>query len=595
MPNHPATILIVDSDNPSREHLRGALEAEHFTLFEATSRVDALVCFQQQRPNLVLITLHPQNTEGYEIAKEIKANSRWSHEPILFLSAESSEEQISAALESGGDDFISTPFPRSLLLAKINTQLRIQTLNSALQDNIRQLEREIEEEKQIQQELHNITNNDPLTGLLNRQFFLIYLMQKIKESTLSKNTMSLLIVDVINFRRINTVYGHEAGDIILKEITTRLEKQINRQQVIARIGGDHFAVLCEECSGSDLTDVEQLAGNLLQALKSPYMLNDGEVMLGFNVGISLYPKHCDSAESMLRCADTALDYARQNGDNSHSFYELDMRNKTQYDHEINNSIHTALENGEYELYYQPQVDTHNLQIVGCEVLLRWHHPTLGMVPPDRFIPILEQKRLINAVGKWIIEEAIDQHLDWIKRGFPAVRIAVNFSAIQLQEDGLAEGLIDTIRKKSIAPPWFKLEITETTTIDDLEQVAKTLDKIRAAGISIAVDDFGTGYSSLNYLQRLPIDIIKIDQQFIRQIPDAKEDMALVKAVIAMAHSMGFDVVAEGVETAEQADFLCQHKCEELQGYHFSRPLPAAELEQLLEKQSNFGADSMEMF
>ncbi|MBT6880361.1 MAG: EAL domain-containing protein, partial [Gammaproteobacteria bacterium] len=246
-------------------------------------------------------------------------------------------------------------------------------------------------------------------------------------------------------------------------------------------------------------------------------------------------------------------------------------------------------------YYQSQVDSINKQIVGCEVLLRWHHPTLGAIPPDRFIPLLEQNGLIRMVGEWVMQQAIEQHLEWLRKGFPGVRIAVNFSAIQLQEETLAEWFIDVIRKSGISPPWFKLEITETTTIDNLDQAARSLQKIRSAGIQIAVDDFGTGYSTLNYLQRLPVDIIKIDQQFIKEIPSSKDDMTLVKAVIAMAHSMGFDVVAEGVETKVQADFLREHQCEELQGFYFSKPVPANEFEQLLITQGKVGAGSLEMF
>ncbi|HIJ21319.1 MAG: EAL domain-containing protein [Gammaproteobacteria bacterium] len=586
-------VLVVEDIGINRAQLKAVLGEESYELIEAKNGLEAVQLFQKVGPDLVLMDIHMPLMDGYEAARQIKSSQGESYVPIIFISAEDDEKVITQALDAGGDDFISRPFNPSLLQAKINAQLRIQALNGSLQNNIQQLEWAISDHKKTQRELYEITNYDILTDLPNRQFFLVYLAQMVKEASLRGQQMALLIMDVANFKRINDVYGHLLGDFILKEVTARLQHSVAKERLIARVGGDHFAVLCDEYD--DIEFVEQVVAGVIDAVKAPYELSGDEVILGLNVGISLFPRHCDSAESMLRCAGTALEYARQQGDNSYSFFELEMKDQVQFDLELNSSIYTALQNNEFELYYQSQVDSINKQIVGCEVLLRWHHPTLGAIPPDRFIPLLEQNGLIRMVGEWVMQQAIEQHLEWLRKGFPGVRIAVNFSAIQLQEETLAEWFIDVIRKSGISPPWFKLEITETTTIDNLDQAARSLQKIRSAGIQIAVDDFGTGYSTLNYLQRLPVDIIKIDQQFIKEIPSSKDDMTLVKAVIAMAHSMGFDVVAEGVETKVQADFLREHQCEELQGFYFSKPVPANEFEQLLITQGKVGAGSLEMF
>lgn len=571
-------ILIADDDHPSRLQLRLTLESAGFEISEASNGAEAVEQYRNNRPDLVLMDIIMPVMDGYEAATQIKSGVGNQHIPIIFISSESGEDAIAKALDSGGDDFIPKPVNPGLLRAKINAQLRIQTLNDSLQQNIQQLEWELEDQKRTQQELQDISNYDALTGLPNRHFFLIYLAQTLKERR-ADDKMALLMMDLTNFKRINDVYGHESGDEILKQVTERLKEFVERDQMVARTGGDHFVLFMEQVDSPG--QIDAAAEQIISTISAPYPLGEDEVIIGVDIGISLYPDQCENAEAMMRCASTALDFARKEERNSFNFFAREMKEETEVFLEVHSGLHGALERGEFELYYQPQVDAINRNIVGCEVLLRWNHPKLGMIPPDRFIPLLEKEGLIKAVGEWIMRRAIEQHLEWVDKGYPAVRIAVNFSAIQLQDEGLAERVIEVIRDSGIAPPWFKLEITETSTIDNLAQVAETLHAIRASGISIAVDDFGTGYSTLNYLQKLPVDIIKIDQQFIRDIPNSTEDMTLVKAVIAMAHSMGLDVVAEGVETEEQASFLRKHSCEELQGYLFSRPLPAAEFEALI--------------
>ena len=571
-------ILVAEDEQLNRMQLRLLLEDGGYQVVEAANGMEAVQLSKDLSPDLVLMDINMPEMDGYSAARLIKENAGVVHMPIIFVSAEDSEESIASALDAGGDDFIPKPYNPSLLRAKINAQLRIQTLNNSLQQNIRQLEWELKDQKRTQQELQDISNYDALTGLPNRHFFLIYLAQALKEKKIH-GKMALLMMDLSSFKRINDVYGHSSGDEILKQVTNRLKLCRSEEQMVARTGGDHFVVFLEDVTKPE--EINEIAEKIIASVSAPYEIDGDEVILGVDIGIALYPDHCDNAEMMMRCAGTALDFARKEEQNNYSLFAPQMQEETEVFLEVFSGIHGALERGEFQLYYQPQVDAINRNIVGCEVLLRWNHPKLGMISPDRFIPLLEKEGLIRDVGEWIMRESIRQHLEWIDKGLPGIRIAVNFSAVQLQEEGLSDKVIEIIRESGIAPPWFKLEITETSTIDNLAVVANTLHAIRASGISIAVDDFGTGYSTLNYLQKLPVDIIKVDQQFIRDIPHSTEDMTLVKAVIAMAHSMGLDVVAEGVETEEQASFLRKHSCEELQGYLFSRPLPADEFEVML--------------
>lgn len=586
-------ILVVEDQHLNRMQFKAVLEQEAYQVVEAVNGEEAVACYQTHQPDLILMNIQMPVMDGYEAARRIKALEDKRHVPIIFVSAESDEESIARALEVGGDDFVPKPFNPSLLRAKINVQLRIQTLNSSLQQNIEQLEWEIQDQKRTQKELQDISSQDTLTGLPNRHFFLIYLAQALNGAEVEQQGVALLMLDISNFKRVNDVYGHLLGDEVLKRVAQRLKQCVDESRMVARIGGDHFALLLESVTDSE--EVNRIAQEVIDTIAAPYPIDGEELVLGCDIGIALYPLQCENAEAMMRCAGTALDFARREEFNSFTLFSADMQKTTEINHEVYNAIHGALERGEFELYYQPQVDAINRHIVGCEVLLRWHHPKLGMVRPDHFIPLLEREGLIREVGEWIMRASIQQHLDWIAQGLPGVRIAVNFSALQLQEEGFADLVIGVIKESGIAPPWFKLEITETTTMNNLEQVADALHTLRSAGIQVAVDDFGTGYSTLNYLQRLPVDIIKIDQQFVRDIPNSKEDMTLVKAVIAMAHSMGLDVVAEGVETEAQADFLRKHLCEELQGYFFSKPLPAKEFEALLSGQIDAVDETLTLF
>jgi len=586
-------ILIVEQLESDREILKNLLIKEGFSVSEACNGEEAVQHFQRKRADLIFMGTEMPVMNGYDAMRQIKAEAGGDHTPIIFMTEERDEEAVVLSLEKGGDDFISKPVSRSLLRAKINAQLRIQTLNHSLQSNIRQLEWKLEQHKQTQLELHEISNYDHLTSLPNRHFFLIYLAQAIKSAEISQKKMALLLMDISKFKQINDLFGFAGGDEVLQEVTRRLHSITDSSCTLARMGGDDFALFYEEVEEVD--EIGRVAGAIISGMEKPFQLEGREMTLGLNVGVSLYPDDADSPEAMLRCAGRALNFAGELGVNRYRFFEPDMVGQEDEGLEMLGSIHNALENGEFQLYYQPQVDAINRNIIGCEVLLRWNHPIQGVVSPDRFVPLLEREGLIFSVGEWVMKRAIEQHLRWLERGYPPVRIAVNFSAPELHERGLATRVIELVHHSGIAPPWFKLEVTETATVKNFDQVARTLGKIRASGIQIAVDDFGTGYSTLSYLQKLPVDIIKIDQQFIKDIPYSSEDKTLVKAVIAMAHNLGLDVVAEGVETEAQAQFLRRHLCEELQGYLFSKPLRAEEFEQLIALQVSEIEEELTLF
>jgi diguanylate cyclase (GGDEF)-like protein len=431
--------------------------------------------------------------------------------------------------------------------------------------------------------------NDSLTGLPNRAHFRKTLSNIISKSHENNQFAAVMLLDIDMFKRINNALGYSAGDNLLKEVANRLGKSLRATDPIGRLdgnnntlyglGGDEFGILLTEMESED--HVGRIVERIINSISSPIILDNQEIHLTCSSGICMFPIDGDDADTLLTHASLSLQQAKCSGHNSYQFYNANYSEKIQKDFELENELRFALDNNELELYFQPKVDLATMRIKSMESLIRWNHPEKGMIPPNDFIPVAESSGLITSIGQWVLHAACAQARKWNDGGCK-LSVAVNLSALQFRQKDLLEKILYATHTEGASPEYIELEITESTIMENIGVTANIMDELHAAGYTFAIDDFGTGYSSLEHLKRFPISTIKIDRSFVNDITSGQDDAAIVRAIVAMAHSMGLKVVAEGVETDEQLAFLMYLKCDEIQGYLFSRPLPAAEATKLLE-------------
>ena len=433
---------------------------------------------------------------------------------------------------------------------------------------------DLTEQRRAQEHIHRLAHHDPLTGLDNRFSLHLRLEHLLAQARRSQGACALLFIDLDHFKKINDSHGHQTGDLLLVAVAGRLRALLREADAIARLGGDEFIVASADPRTPE--EVAHLAQRVVEALAQPYFLDGKTLHSGASVGISLFPADGADAATLLRHADTALYAAKGWGRGNFQFFSSAMNAAAHERLQLENRLWLAFEQGEFEVLLQPQVCLASARIIGAEALLRWHHPELGMVGPDRFIPIAEESGLILALGDWVLQRAAELLGEWRRAGLDRLRLAVNLSARQCQGDGLLAQLDRLLAAGGIDPALLELEITETAAMQDPEHSRGLLRELRARGIRVAIDDFGTGYSSLSYLKLFAIDRIKIDRGFVKDIETDPNDAVIVAATIGLAHALGLGVVAEGVETAAQRAFLRAHDCDEAQGYLFGRPMPAAQ-------------------
>ncbi|SFL73176.1 EAL domain-containing protein [Rugamonas rubra] len=439
---------------------------------------------------------------------------------------------------------------------------------------------DLTEQHRAQERIHRLAHHDPLTGLDNRLSLHLRLELLLAQTRRNGTAAALLFIDLDHFKKINDSHGHQTGDLLLVAVAQRLQELLREVDTIARLGGDEFIVVT---SGGTTPDAaSNIAVRIVAALAAPYHLDGKTVHSGASVGVAMFPADGDDADTLLRHADTAMYAAKSQGRGNFQFFSASMNAATHERLLLENRLWLALEQGEFELYLQPQVALDDLRIIGAEALLRWHHPELGLVGPDRFIPIAEESGLILPLGDWVLQQAVELLAGWRARGLGRLRLAVNLSARQCHGAGPLAQLDRLLAGAGIDPALLELEITESAAMQDPERSRLLLRELRARGIKVAIDDFGTGYSSLSYLKLFELDRIKIDRSFVKDIESDPNDAVIVEATIALAHSLGLAVVAEGVETAAQRDFLRAKGCEEAQGYLFARPMPALAFEALLQ-------------
>lgn len=592
-----ANILVVDDNANKRMAIVSVLDRLQQNIVTVDSGREALRSLLDHEYAVILLDVQMPIMDGFETAELIRSRAISEYTPIIFITAYThAETDMLRGYSLGAVDFIFTPIIPEILQAKVSVFIDLFQKTQALKRHEEHLEGlveqrtvaltvEIAERIQAQERLQHIAHHDSLTGMPNRVLFVERLKQVLSRAQWHKRSLAVLFFDLDRFKIINDTLGHEAGDQLLKMVAERLLLCVREGDTIARFGGDEFAAFLDDIASPD--DVAPIIRNFLHGLASPFVVEGHEFFISGSIGISLYPNDGADTKTLMKNADIAMYRAKQQGGNSYQFYRMDMNIHALQRLELETALRRALERQEFVLHYQPQFDLSKGNIVGFEALLRWQRPGGGLLLPVEFISVLEDTGLIIPVGEWVLHTACIQHQAWRTALLPSLRMSVNISGRQFDENDLPETIRRIKKATHIDGISLELEITESILMKSSQPIIEILQEISGMGIRFAVDDFGTGYSSLSYLKRFPIDILKIDQAFVQDITHNPDDAAIVRAIITMAHSLGIKTIAEGVETREQFEFLRSQGCDFGQGYYFSPPQPAEEIEHFLEKNPIF--------
>ncbi|MBT8139999.1 MAG: bifunctional diguanylate cyclase/phosphodiesterase [Gammaproteobacteria bacterium] len=426
-------------------------------------------------------------------------------------------------------------------------------------------------------ELSKLAHYDPLTGIGNRALFQLRLESAFQQSKRDNKAVGLLLTDIDHFKDVNDNLGHDIGDKLLVAVAEKIKAACRESDTVIRLGGDEFAIIITNLDSK--RDSGLLANKILSIFERDLNIHGHKISTGTSIGLAFYPDDAENGEELLRKADMALYEAKRAGRRNFKFFDAAIEASARNKVEMQKGLISALENKEFKLFYQPLINMSTGEVIGAESLIRWFHPETGMVPPDDFISVAEESRLIIPIGAWVLEEACRQQVAWEKRGMPPLSVAVNLSGVQFGESNLVDVVEKIMRKTGISKNLLTLEITESTLMEDVNAVVARLHALNALGLKLAIDDFGTGYSSLAYLKRFPIHHLKIDREFVNELPHNSHDIAIARSIIKMAHELGVSVVAEGIENQEQLDFLSESQCNYGQGYYFGKPMPADEFEQ----------------
>ncbi len=435
--------------------------------------------------------------------------------------------------------------------------------------------RDISERKQMEETIRHQAFYDPLTDLANRRLFVEHLNLEMAHAHRNNKKMAVFFLDLDNFKAINDTLGHATGDELLKDVAGRLRSCIRASDLVARFGGDEFNILMYDVAEPDEMAIS--AGKMLSAFNEPFMIGGHELHVSTSIGISIYPDDGKDAADLLKHADMAMYHSKESGRNNFQFYEPAMNVRTLERASLEYHLRRSIEHGELLVYYQPQVDVSTQRVTCVEALIRWRHPTLGLLNPVGFLPLAEESGLILSIDSWILRAACAQNKAWQEAGFPPICVSVNLSARQFKQPDFAEKVSEVLRETGLSPRYLDLEITENTVMRDIEMNIASLTRLTDMGVSFAIDDFGTGYTSLGWLRKLPIEKLKIDKSLMRDVEGARGNRAIINAIIALAHNLKLKVVAEGVETEDEVSFLRFSGCDEMQGYVFSKAVPGEEV------------------
>lgn len=432
--------------------------------------------------------------------------------------------------------------------------------------------------------LNHQANHDHLTDLPNRTLFKDRLNQAVAISSRNKDKFALFFIDLDNFKKINDSLGHLVGDRVLIEASHRLQSALRAEDTLARLGGDEFTIILKDVKS--LQSASVVADKIIQLMKEPIQIDGHTLFISSSIGISMFPDDSTDEENLIKFADTAMYKAKEEGRDNYQFYSSDMTAMAFERVVMESSLRTAIEEDQFVVYFQPQINALDESIIGMEALIRWQHPEIGLVPPGKFIPIAEESGLIIEIDRIVMRKAMEQFVAWYKEGLNPGTLALNLAMKQLNESSFIETLLSKMKNIGFKAEWLELEVTEGQVMNNPDASIDKLNKISDIGVELAIDDFGTGYSSLAYLKKFPLDKLKIDQSFVRDTPDDEDDVAITKAIIALAKSLNLKLIAEGVETIEQRNFMIENGCFSIQGYFYYKPMPIEEVTELLQSKSN---------
>jgi len=573
-----SVILVVDDDMTSRALFRESLIQAGFEVIEAEDGSKALQRFTETAPDLVVMDMETPSPDGLAACAALRRLPQGQDTPVLMVTGRDDVESVNRAFEAGATDFLPKPVNWALFSYRVRYMLRASQTYRALRAG--------------EETIRYLAYYDGLTGLPNRRMMSEHLAQALRQVRRSKRPLALLFLDLDNFKSINDALGHSWGDKLLRQVADRLSQCVRSSDLVSRpgaqttnppvfrFGGDEFAILLFSLQQEQ--DALLVVRRIMSALAAPFVFEGHELFATASIGIAVSPSDGDDLRTLLRNADAAMYQAKQKGRNTFEFYTKSLTRICVERMKIEAKLRRAIELEELKLCFQPKLETQSGRLVGVEALLRWNASGLGAVPPERFIPLAEETGLIVPIGEWVLREACRQLQAWEAVGLPVVPVAVNVSARQFQRSDLSKSISTLLEETGLSPQSLELELTESAIMADVPRAKGMLQKLSELGVRLSIDDFGTGFSSLSLLRCFRVDALKIDRTFVEDLPQDEDDSAITVGIIAMAHSLGLRVVAEGVETESQFAFLKEHGCDEVQGSLFGLPVTGLEFAQSLD-------------
>ncbi len=586
-----ATVLVVDDERFFISLLIDILSSKYHVI-SADNGYDCLKLVKQESVDLILLDIIMPNVNGFDVCKLLKEQPESRDIPVIFLTVKNDVENEVKGFEIGAVDYLSKPISSAIVHARVKTQLALRKAQKELKRYSGELEnlvaqrtveltREMTKTQKAYENLHFLANYDQLTQLPNRNLFNERLSYASKQTQRNGIEFAFLLIDLDRFKQVNDIFGHHVGDLLLCQVSNRLTENLRGVDTVARLGGDEFAVILTDKVSKK--SVATVATKILAQLKQPFEIENHIIFITGSIGITFFPTDTEDPSELMKLADMAMYHAKEQGKNTFDFYTPVLTEYVNQRQELEKHLYLAIQKNELFLNYQPIIDTQSQAIVGAEALLRWFSPKHGLVPTEKIISIAEESNLIFDIGNWVLSTACKQVMHWRKaKESKNFYISINVSPRQFNKNGNNAFEVDkTLNNLNFPSDLLTLEITENLLLDNSTYISERLSQLKHTGVSLSIDDFGTGYSSLSYLRQFPVDSIKIDQSFIKNLKPDSEDAVLVKAILAMGHSLNLSVVAEGVETREHFEFLKNHGCDRVQGHFFCKPVSADDFETIL--------------